>query len=161
MDWPALLKAIEVCLISIIIEVISATKEGKRWFEGLKRPKYSFSLQVWYLVGAVYYILFGTIAYRQFAMGKNFLSISIILLVLVMLINGLSNVILFKFRSIKWFYLIIYPFALLLLALIIVLWSFDMISAVLASLYFFWLFFDVYYGHNLWKLNDNIREVQK
>jgi tryptophan-rich sensory protein len=154
MYWSALLKAIGVCLISIAIEGISATREGRQWFESLKRPKYSFSFRVWYFVGAVYYILFGIIAYRQFALGKNFSSISIILLVLVMVINGLSNFILFKFRSIKWFYVIIYPFALLLLILIIVLYSVDMVSTILASLYFTWLFFDLYYVHSMWKLNE-------
>ncbi len=154
MIWTALFKATGLCLISIVIEAISATKEGKQWFESLKRPKYSFSLQVWFIVGAVYYIIFGIIAYRQFAMGMSFFSTSIILLTLVMLINGFSNFIVFKYRSIKWFYLIVYPFAVILLALIFVLSSIDITSAVLASLYFFWLFFDLYYGYNMWKLND-------
>ena len=116
---------------------------------------FTLSLRSWYVVGAAYYILFGIIAYRQFAKGKNFLSISIILVILAMLINGLSNFILFKFRSIKWFYFIIYPFSFLLLVLIIVLSSIDMVSTILASLYFIWLFFDLYYGHNMWKLNHN------
>ena len=155
MDGSALLKAVALCLISILIELISVTREGKQWFENLKRPKYSFSLRIWYVVGAVYYILFGIIAYRQFAMGKKFFSASIVLLALVMLINGFSNFIVFRFRSLKWFYLIIYPFAVLLLALIIVLCPSDIISAVLASLYFAWLFFDLYYGYNMWKLNEN------
>ena len=161
MDWSALIKAIAVCLISITIEAVSATKEGKQWFESLKRPKYSFSFRVWYIVGAAYYILFGIITYRQFAMGKTFFSLPIILLLLVMLINGLSNFIVFKFRSIKWFYLIIYPFAFLLLTLIIVLYPIDMISTVLAFLYFIWLFFDLYYGYNMWKLNENNAEKRK
>ena len=71
MDFTALLKAIGLCLISIVIEAISATKEGKQWFEDLKRPKYSFSLRVWYVVGAFYYIIFGIVAYRQFAIGDE------------------------------------------------------------------------------------------
>jgi tryptophan-rich sensory protein len=155
MDWSAVIKAVGLCLISIIIEAISAKKEGREWFENLKQPKYSFSLQVWYIVGAVYYVLFGIIAYRQFAIGKSFSSPSVVLLILVMLTNGLSNFIAFKFRSMKWFYVIIYPFALLLLALIIVLYPVDTISTVLASLYFVWLFFDLYYGYHLWKLNES------
>lgn len=161
MDLSALIKAIAVCLISITIEAVSATKEGKQWFESLKRPKYSFSFRVWYIVGAAYYILFGIITYRQFAMGKTFFSLPIVLLLLVMLINGLSNFVVFKFRSIKWFYLIIYPFAFLLLTLIIVLYPIDMISTVLAFLYFIWLFFDLYYGYNMWKLNENNAEKRK
>jgi tryptophan-rich sensory protein len=161
MDWPSLIKAIAVCLISITIEAVSASKEGKQWFASLKRPKYSFSFQVWYIVGAAYYVLFGIITYRQFAMGKNFFSLSVILLLFVMLINGLSNFVVFKFHSIKWFYLIIYPFALLLLTLIIVLYPIDMISTVLASLYFIWLFFDLYYAYNLWKRNKNNAEEER
>ena len=71
-----------------------------------------------------------------------------------MVLNGLGNFIIFKYRSIKWFYLVIYPFALILLTLIIVLWKDDMISASLAFLYFLWLFYDLYYGYNMWKLNE-------
>ena len=154
MVWAAIIKAIGLCLISIVIEAASATKEGKAWFESLKRPKFSLSLQAWYFVGALYYILFGIIAYRLFAKGMTFLSPSIILLALIMIANGLSNFIAFKYRSIKWFYLIIYPFALLLLVYIIVLSSIDIISTALASVYFLWLIFDLYYGYHLWKLND-------
>ena len=139
MDWTALLKTIGLCLLSILIEAISATKEGKLWFDKLKRPKYSFSLRIWYFVGAAYYIIFGFIAYRQFSSNLDIFSTPIILLALVMILNGLGNFIIFKYRSIKWFYLVIYPFGLLLLALIIVLIPYDKLSAVLASIYFLWL----------------------
>jgi|SRR5688500_524403 len=154
MDWTALLKTIVLCLISIFIEALSATKKGRLWFEQLKRPKYSFSLRIWYFVGAVYYIIFGIIAYRQFSVSPTIFSVPIILLVVVMLINGFSNFIIFKYHSIKWFYLIVYPFGLLLVALIIVLLPNDRLSALLASLYFLWLIYDLYYGYNLWKLNS-------
>ena len=156
MVWTALLKAISLCLISVAIEAISATKEGKEWFESLKRPRYSFPLRAWYVVGAVYYVIFGIIAYRQFAMGMPFYSAPVILLIVVMLINGFSNFLLFKYRSLKWFYLIIYPFAVVLLALIITLSYQDIFSSILASIYFVWLFFDLYYGYHLWKLNEEL-----
>src|SRR5215475_569541 len=119
MSWIALFKAFGLCLISVVIEAISATRDGRKWFEGLKRPKYSFPLQAWYIVGGVYYLIFGIIAYRQFASGAKFMAPAIILLFLVMIANGLSNFIIFKYRSVKWFYLIMYPFALLLGALIL------------------------------------------
>lgn len=153
MDWTPLLKTIGLCLISILIEVFSATKNGKAWFDQLKRPKYSFSLRIWYFVGAAYYIIFGIIAYRQFSSNLNIFSASVILLTLVMILNGLGNFIIFKYRSLKWFYLVIYPFGLLLLALIIVLAPNDKLSAVMASAYFLWLIYDLYYAYNLWKLN--------
>ena len=161
MDWPALFKTLGVCLVSILIEAASYTKSGKKWFEQLRQPRYSISLKGWYFVGTVYYILFGIIAYRQFRDQTNFFSAPIILLVLVMLLNGLGNFIIFIYRSIKWFYLVIYPFGLILLTLIIVLFRNDIISAAIALLYFFWLIYDLYYGYRLWKLNDKPTELKR
>src|SRR5436853_6237890 len=129
MIWVALFKTIGLCLVSIFIEAISAPKEGREWFGNLKRPRYFFPLKIWYVVGAIYYIIFGIATYRQFAIGKSFFSISILLLAFVMIVNGLSNFVLFKYRSLKWFYLIIYPFTIILLILIIMLWKDDKISA--------------------------------
>ena len=154
MDWTALLKTVALCLISVMIEALSATKEGREWFEQLKRPRYSFSLKVWYVVGAAYYLLFGIVAYRLFARNTPFLSAPVILLVLVMLINGLSNFIAFRYRSMKWFYFIIYPFGALLLALMLVLYSIDAFAAFLVLLYFLWLIYDLYYVYHVWKLNS-------
>jgi tryptophan-rich sensory protein len=153
MNWLALLKTVSLCLISILIESVSATKQAKLWFDRLKRPKYSFSLRVWYFVGAAYYIIFGIIAYRQFSRNTKILSPEIILLALVMILNGLGNFIIFKYRSLKWFYLGIYPFAVLLISLVIVLAPSDRLSAILASAYLVWLIYDLYYGYNLWKIN--------
>ena len=154
MDWMAFLKTIGLCMVSVLIEAVSATKKGRLWFNQLKRPKYSFSLRVWYFVGAVYYIIFGIIAYRQFSRNVNIFSTSIILLASVMILNGLGNFIILKYQSLKWFYLVIYPFGLLLLTLIIVLTGSDKLSALLASIYFLWLIYDLYYGYSIWKLNS-------
>jgi|SRR5215831_6517765 len=153
MDWPALYKTLGLCLVSILIEAVSYTKSGKTWFESLSQPRLSFSLKVWYFVGAVYYILFGYIAYRLF---KNFVSLNlpIILLIFIMVLNGIGNFILFKFRSTKWFYLVIYPFGLLLLTFIIVVIPYDRISAYFASVYFVWLIYDLYYAYGLWRLHE-------
>lgn len=154
MSWEPLFKAIGLCFLSVIIEAISYNNSGKQWFENLKQPKYSFSLSTWYVVGAVYYILFGIIAYRQFRTGADISSLSIILLISVMLCNGLSNFAAFRYRSLKWYYLLVYPFAVLLLSLIIILLERDIISAILASIYFLWLIYDLYYLYYLWKLNS-------
>jgi tryptophan-rich sensory protein len=148
MDWPALFKTLALCLISILIEAASYTRTGKTWFEQLRQPRYSISLKVWYFVGAVYYILFGIVAYRQFRYQGSGISPSLILLALVMLLNGLGNFIIFKYRSVKWFYLVIYPFGLILLTLIIILLQHDIISAMLASIYFLWLIYDLIHRIN-------------
>ncbi|HTF80156.1 MAG TPA: TspO/MBR family protein, partial [Cytophagales bacterium] len=104
MNWIALYKTIGLCLFSILIEAVSASKEGKRWFETLRQPKYSFPFAVWYVVGGVYYLLCGIIAYRLFNSTTALFNAPIILLALIMIFNGLTNFILFKFRSVRMFY---------------------------------------------------------
>jgi tryptophan-rich sensory protein len=154
MNWTALIETVLLCLISIVIEGVSATKEGKQWFENLNQPKYSFSLSVWYLIGGLYYIIFGMIAYRLFTDTKVVFSIPIIVLVLLMIINGLSNFILFRFRSLKGFYWILFPFTALFISFFLILLNNDRASVGLASIYLIWLPYDFYYLYNLWKLNQ-------
>ena len=155
MDWTALLKTIGLCLISIIIEAISATKEGKSWFENLQQPKFAFAFSFWYVVGGLYYLICAFIAYRQFHLYSEILSTPIILLTLIMIINGLTNFILFKFRSLKMFYWVLLPFTLLFVGLILSLYQTDLISAGLAVIYLLWLCYDIYYFRMLWKLNKD------
>lgn len=154
MDWIALLKTIGLCLISIVLEAVSATKEGKTWFENLKQPKSSFPFSVWYLVGGLYYIICGVIAYRLFHASEAAFSLPILLLTLIMLMNGLTNFILFKLKSLKLFYWVLYPFFLLFMGLMIILFPSDKLSFWIASLYLLWLCYDLYYFRALWKAND-------
>lgn len=154
MDWIALFKTVGLCLISIIIEAVSVNNEGKKWFENLRQPKYSFSFSFWYIVGGLYYIIIGFIAFRQFHSAQDIFTFPIILLTLIMVMNGLTNFIIFKFRSLKIFYLVLYPFIALFIGLIIVLIETDKISVALAGMYLAWLIYDLYYFRNLWRLND-------
>lgn len=156
MDWTALLKTIGLCLISIIIEAASASKEGKKWFENLKQPKYYLPFSVWYLVGGLYYIICGVIAYRVFHASTSIFPFPVILLALMMLVNGLTNFILFKFQSLKMFYWALYPFTLLLVGLMVTLFQNDKISFGLAGIYLLWLAYDLYYFRTLWQTNRNL-----
>ena len=155
MDWIALLKTIGLCVISIIIEVVSATKDGKKWFENLRQPKYSFAFSFWYVIGGLYYIICGFVAYRQFHSSTNIFTLPITFLTLIMVINGLTNFILFKFRSLKMFYIVLYPFIALFIGLITVLIQTDKISAGVSGIYLVWLIYDLYYFLNLWRLNQD------
>jgi translocator protein len=155
MDWIALLKTIGLCLISIVIEGASATKDGKTWFEKLKQPQYSFPFSVWYLVGGLYYLICGVIAYRIFHASSTVFSLPVISLAMMMLVNGLTNFVLFKLKSLKLFYWSLYLFILLLISLMFTLFPDDNISFWLASLYLLWLCYDLYYFRTLWKLNEH------
>lgn len=70
-----------------------------------------------------------------------------------MIFNGLTNFILFRFRSLKVFYWVLYPFITLFVSLLIILLRVDKIAVGLASLYLLWLIYDLYYFLNLWRLN--------
>ena len=155
MDWIALLKTIGLCLISIVIEGASATKDGKTWFENLNQPQYSFPFSVWYLVGGLYYLICGVIAYRIFHASSTIFSLPIILLALMMLVNGLTNFVLFKLKSLKLFYWSLYLFIFLLIRIMVTLFTADNISFWLASPYLLWLGYDLYYFRTLWKLNEH------
>ncbi len=159
MDWIAILKVLGLCLISIIIEVISASKEGKKWFVNLKQPKYSFPFSIWFFIGGLYYVIFGLIAYRQFHTSLVSFTFPVILLILIMLMNGFTNFILFKFRLLKTFYIVLYPFTLLVIGLIIALFQIDKVAVILASIYLIWLSYDLYYFFELWKINNGNNNV--
>ena len=154
MNWLALLYTVILCLISIVIEGVSTTKDGKSWFESLKQPKLSFPFSFWYVVGGLYYLICGVIAYRQFASSGEIFSTPILLLALIMLFNGATNFILFRWKSLQTFYWVLYPFAALFAMLMYVLAQRDNVSAWLAALYLLWLVYDLYYFFKLWKLNS-------
>jgi len=155
MDWTALLKTIGLCLIAVIIEAASSSKDGKKWFEHLRQPKYYLPFSVWYLVGGLYYIICGVIAYRVFHVSTSVFSLPIILLALMMLVNGLTNFILLKFQSLKMFCWALYPFTLLLIGLMVTLFQNDKVSFGLAGIYLLWLLYDLYYFRILWRTNEN------
>lgn len=154
MDLNALFQTFGLCLISIVLEAISATKDGKQWFETLKQPKISFPFSVWYLVGGLYYLICGVIAYRTLHASEAVFSLSIILLALIMLTNGLTNFVLFKLQSLKLFYWVLYPFISSFISLMVLLFPNDKVSFWLASLYLLWLGYDLYYFRTLWKVNE-------
>lgn len=154
MDLTALFQTLGLCLISIVIEAVSATKDGKNWFEALKQPQISFPFSVWYLVGGLYYLICGVIAYRTFHTAEGVFSLPIILLALIMLTNGLTNFVLFKLQALKLFYWVLYPFLLLFIVLMVLLFPNDKISFWLASLYLLWLVYDLYYFRAIWRANE-------
>jgi translocator protein len=161
MDYYALGIAVGICLLSVVFEALGTSKAGKKWFEDLRQPKLSFPFWVWYIIGGLYYVICGIVAYRVYLRKEhpNFQQ-ALTLLILMMFINGFTNFILFKWRSIRAFYFSIYPFSIITIWLFIVLLKVDAISAWVLFPYIVWLLYDIYYFHFLWKLNNsNIMRV--
>ncbi len=159
MNYSALIQTLLFCLIFILIEAFSFSKDGKEWFQSLKQPRFAIPLNMWYLVGGLYYLICGTIAYRLFQNKEsNEFYLTLILLILMMLGNALPNLFLFKQKSLKKFYLSGIPFSLILAALYFQLLRVDNFSSWVLFPYFIWLIYDFYYFHNLMKLNKDNKE---
>ncbi len=160
MNYSVLIQTLLFCLIFIVIEAFTATKEGKKWFQSLKQPRFALPLPAWYFIGGLYYLICGTIAYRLFQNKESsHFSLTLGLLILMMLGNALPNLFLFKQKSLKKFYLSGIPFSIILAALYFQLLRVDTFSSWVLFPYFIWLIYDYYYFHNLMKLNkDNIKK---
>ncbi len=65
----------------------------------------------------------------------------------------MTRVILFKGKSLRWFYLIIVPFSIVVISLFVLLMQWDKISAWVLFPYMAWLVYDIYYFKELCKLN--------
>jgi tryptophan-rich sensory protein len=153
MNYTALFQAIGLCFVFVLIEAAGTTKSGKIWFENLKKPRFSLPFMVWYIVGGLYYVICGIIAYRIFAAPDTELLLRLLPLGLMMLANGTGNFLLFRLRSVAWFYISLFPFTAILLFLYVQLLQTDKISSWVLLPYIIWLIYDFYYLHALWKLN--------
>lgn len=90
MEYTALVTAVGICLLSVVFEALGTSKAGKEWFENLRQPKLSFPFWVWYIIGGLYYVISGVVAYRIFITREhpNF-PVVFSLLIVMMFINGL------------------------------------------------------------------------
>lgn len=154
MDSQALVLTLLFCIFFVLFEAFGASKAGKTWFEKLKQPKFSFPFWVWYIIGGLYYIICGVITYRLLSRpSEPGFVVSFVLLCFMMFINGFTNYILFKLRSLKMFYFAIYPFSAITITLFVILLYVDTVAAWVLFPYVLWLIYDVYYFHFIWKLN--------
>ncbi len=159
MNYAILIQTLLFCVIFIIIEAFTASKKGKEWFESLNQPRFALPFPVWYIIGGLYYVICGTIAYRLFLnKDSSYFKLTLMLLILMMLGNALPNLFLFKQKSLKKFYLSGIPFAIILGALYFQLLRVDVFSSWVLFPYFIWLVYDFYYFHNLMKLNNDKKQ---
>jgi len=129
---------------------------GLEWYEQLKKPGFLVPLGIFYLVGALYYVLFAVVLYRVLSRvgdppGR---AISLGLALGVMLFNELWNYAILGLRSTLAGFLGIVVFVALLTALMAALLRYEKFSAVLVVAYYLWvLLYDLAWTYQLWRLN--------
>ena len=151
-----LLAAVAVPVLFAVFGTILVGGSGLEWYEQLKKPGFAVPLGIFYLVGALYYVLFAIVLYRVLsrvgdARGR---AISLGLAVGVMLLNELWNYAFFGLRSTLAGFLGMAVFVALLTALVAVLPRYERFAAVLLVPYYLWvLLYDLPWTFELWRLN--------
>jgi translocator protein len=150
-----LLVAVALPVLFAIFGTALVGGSGLEWYEGLEKPRFLVPLELFYLVGALYYVLFAVVVYRVLvriddSQGR---ALSLGLTVGVMLLNELWNFGFFGLRSTLAGFLGILVFLALLTALAAALRRYEGFSAVLLVPYYAWVWYDVAWTYQLWRLN--------
>jgi tryptophan-rich sensory protein len=124
-------------------------KDAMRWFKQLRRPKTMVTMPVFYAVGAVYYMLMGTVLYRSIV-RRNRRAVSSSLTVLVA--NEVWNVLFFGRRSTRNGFIGIAAF-LVPLGVLYQAVDDDDLSQKLVAAYGLWVVYDAVWTFGLWRLN--------
>src|SRR3712207_2617401 len=99
----AILISIGVCAVAAALEGICAGKNVKAFFASLRFPPYSAPLWAWSIIGGLYYIIFCFVIYRLLRLGGDsaLRRAALALIVFMMLINALTNYVIFRARNLR------------------------------------------------------------
>jgi tryptophan-rich sensory protein len=140
-----------------VAAVVGALLTGEgvtTWYAGLEKPDFLVPLPVFYVVGAVYYLLFGIVLYRiltRIPPGPRGRLLALTLTVMVL--NELWNVAFFGLRSPFAGFVGMVVFLVPVVALFRGLRREDGVSAALVGLYALWVVYDVAWSGALWLMN--------
>lgn len=157
---PPILTAIFICLAAAALEGMCAGTKVKPFFASLRFPRYSAPLWVWSIIGACYYLIFGYVLYRVLRLDhtSGLESATIALVVAMMMINALTNYVIFRARDLKRAFVIGAIFPLFDVLLFALLWQLDATAAIVLIPYLIYRIYAVYWGYALWKANPGIDE---
>ncbi len=150
-----LLAAVALPVVVAVFGTVLVGRSGLEWYEELKKPGFLVPLGIFYLVGALYSVLFAVVLYRVLSCvgDPRGMALSLGLALGVMLLNELWNYAFFGLRSTLAGFLGIVVFLALLTALMAALRRYERFSAVLLVPYYLWVLYDLAWTYELWRLN--------
>ena len=150
-----LLFAVALIVLFAVFGTALVGGSGLEWYEELEKPRFLVPLGIFYLVGALYYVLFAVVVYRVLARvdDPRGRALSFGLTAGVMLLNELWNYGFFGLRSTLAGFLGILVFLTLLTALVAALRRYERFSALLMVPYYLWVLYDLAWTYELWRLN--------
>ena len=150
----ALLVSLGICAFTAALEGVCAGKGVKALFSTLRFPAYSAPLWVWSIIGAGYYLIFGFITYRLLRLESSSLrSAAFALIVFMMIINALTNYIIFRARNLRLSSIVGNLFPIMDVTLLILLMQLDTLAAWSLVPYLIYRVYAVWWGYAVWNLN--------
>ncbi|HET7479483.1 MAG TPA: TspO/MBR family protein [Rubrobacteraceae bacterium] len=160
MSWPKigpLLAAIATCLLFALFGGALVGESLGGWYDELDKPWFLVPLWAFYIVGAVYYVLFITVIYRVIVHvhDRRRRMVSLALTVCVLFLNELWNYVFFDLQSTLAGFLGIAGFLVPLTALLLTLRRYERFSAGLVAVYWIWVLYDLAWAFELWRINGS------
>lgn len=143
--------------MSALAEAIAAGTRQREVFAGLRFPKYSPPLRVWYVVGGFYYGICFLVLWRvlRLPVDSSLRAAALGLVLAFIGMNAVWNVAFFRLRNLKLSYYFSVLYSLVALVAFVVLLLTDRVAAVVFIPYVLYLVYANYWGFNLWKLNEH------
>lgn len=150
-------------LISVGASVLAAALEGacagrnvKAFYAELRFPRYSAPLWVWGIIGGLYYVIFWFVLYRLLRLdGETALrNVALTLIVFMMVVNALTNYVIFRARNLHLSFIIGNVFPLMDVTLFVCLLRLDRVAAWTLIPYLLYRIYALWWGYGLWKLNS-------
>jgi tryptophan-rich sensory protein len=151
----AIFSSLGVCIAGAILEGLAAGNNVKPFFAKLRFPPYSAPLWVWYIIGALYYVICFAILYQLFRYNgdTSLWNLAFALVLVVMATNALWNYIFFRARNLWGAFLLGFPYALVAIGLFVCLIQFDKVAAWALAPYLIYLLYGAWWSYGLLKLN--------
>ena len=147
--------AVVLCATVAVLEGACAGKNVRAFFDTLRFPRYSAPLWVWSIIGAMYYAIFGFVAFRLLgAVPPSFLArVTLALIAGMMVGNALANLVIFRARNLHLSYVIGWVYAGLDVLLMVSVLRLDTLAASVLIPYLVYRVYAVWWGRALARLN--------
>lgn len=151
----AILISVGACVLAAVLEGVCAGRNVKAFYAELRFPRYSAPLWVWAVIGGIYYVIFWFVLYRLLRLdGDSALrSVALTLMLFMMVVNALTNYVIFRARNLRLSFIIGNLFPLMDVTLFVCLLRLDRAAAWTLIPYLLYRIYALWWGYGLWKLN--------
>ena len=152
----AIFISLGACAAAAALEGVCAGKNVKSFFATLRFPPFSAPLWVWTIIGALYYVIFCFVVYRLLRLDSDsaLRPAAFILISFMMVVNALTNYIIFRARNLRLSFIIGNLFPIMDIALFLCLVRLDRVAAWSLVPYLLYRIYALWWGYGLWKMNS-------